>query len=265
MKLTSAPSPKSILITGASSGIGAALALEYAAPGITLFLSGRNSQRLQEMAKACVSKGATVEITALNVADDTAMRRWISSCDLQYPLDLVIANAGISGGPKGALGESEEDVRQIFDINLAGVLNTVHPAIDLMRPRKNGQIALVSSLAGYRGLPSAPAYSASKAAVKAYGEALRGQLRRSGIAISVICPGFVKSRITDSNTFPMPFLMDTPKAARIIRKRLQARRAVIAFPWPMRLILGTMRALPSRLALPLLSGLPKKGSKSAGV
>lgn len=263
MKLARDVTPRSILITGASSGIGAALAQTYAAPGVKLFLTGRNRERLQTTVLACEALGAKVKAAALDVADDIAMRRWISACDKDQPLDLVIANAGISGGPKDALGEREDQVRHIFDINLSGVLNTVHPAVDLMRPRRRGQIALVSSLAGYRGLPSAPAYSASKAAVKAYGEALRGQLKQSGLSVSVICPGFVKSRITDSNDFPMPFLMDTSRAAAIIRKRLKAHRAVIAFPWPMRLALGAIRALPSRIALPLLTGLPAKGARSA--
>lgn len=263
MKHRRRPAPKTILITGASSGIGAALAQTYAAPGVTLYLSGRNDARLQTIAESCRSRGADVETALLNVADRQGMRRWIDECDARSPLDLVIANAGISGGSKGPDGEAEDQVRAIFDINLTGVLNTVHPAVDVMRRRARGQIALVSSLAGYRGLPSAPAYSASKAAVKAYGEALRGQLRHSGIAVNVICPGFVTSRITDQNDFPMPFMMPANRAATIVRTRLAANRAVIAFPWPMRFALGLLRALPSRLVLPLLSGLPAKGAQPA--
>ena len=252
--------PKSILITGASSGIGRALALEYSAPGITLFLSGRNLERLQETVNTCQEKGAEVHPKALDVTDREAMKAWIGDCDSHAHLDLVIANAGISGGIAGkeGQGETEDQARQIFDINFNGVLNSIYPAIDLYNSRKRGQIAIVSSLAGYRGLPGAPAYSASKAAVKAYGEALRGSLARNGIQVNVICPGFVVSRITDANKFPMPFLMRADKAARLIRNGLDANRAVIAFPWPTRLVSWLMRILPGRIAVPLLSGLPAK-------
>ncbi|WP_115934656.1 SDR family NAD(P)-dependent oxidoreductase [Aestuariispira insulae] len=252
--------PKSILITGASSGIGRALAQAYAAPGVILFLSGRNLERLQETVADCLDRGADVHPKSLDVTDRAAMEAWIRESDSLSPLDLVIANAGISGGVAGKdkSGETEAQARQIFDINFNGVLNSIYPAIELYKLRQRGQIAIVSSLAGYRGLPGAPAYSASKAAVKAYGEALRGALKRDGIAVNVICPGFVVSRITDANRFPMPFLMKADRAAILIKKGLSVNRAVIAFPWPTRFVSWIFRILPGRLAVPLLSGLPAK-------
>lgn len=243
---------KSILITGASSGIGAALAELYAAPGVVLFLSGRDATRLDTVAEACRAHGATVHPHTVPVTDPAAMRQWIEQADDTAPLDLVIANAGISGG-----GEESAD-RAIFDVNVTGVLNTVHPALDRMLARKSGTIALVSSIAGNRGLPSAPAYSASKAAVLAYGEGLRGRHWGSGVTISVICPGFVRSRITDKNDFTMPFFMEADRAAAIIQRGLARGDAKISFPWPMRLSGWLLRALPSGLGTRLLSRLPEK-------
>ena len=252
--------PRSILITGASSGIGAALALEYAAPGIRLALGGRDDARLRAVAADCRTRGAAVEATTVDVTDRTAMRDWIAAADAAAPLDLVVANAGISGGTGGLRhGEPEAQARAIFDTNLGGVLNTVHPAIDAMRPRRHGQIAVVASLAGFRGMPGAPAYSASKAAARTYGEALRGVLRPHGIAVSVVCPGFVRSRMTAANRYSMPFLMDAEKAARIIRRGLAADKGRIAFPWPTYAVSWLFGALPPALVDPLLRKLPRKG------
>ena len=225
--------PRSILITGASSGIGEALAREYAHPGIFLALSGRNRERLDAVAAYCRDKGVTVSADVIDVTDRDAMAEWIKATDAGHPLDLIIANAGIAGdsGARGA-DLNERLTRDIFDVNMIGVLNTVFPVLENMRQRKHGQLALVSSIAGFRGLPSAPAYSASKATVKAYGEALHGVLAKDRVGVSVICPGFVKSRITDKNAFSMPLIISAPKAARKIRKGLEKNQLLIAFPWP---------------------------------
>ena len=249
--------PRSILITGASSGIGEALALDYAAPGVTLALSGRDVRRLAAVADACRAKGAVVEASAVDVTDRAAMERWLAAADARRPLELVIANAGISGGTSGA-GEGPSQTRRIFEINVTGLLNTVLPAIPPMRERGQGQIALMSSVAAFRGMPSAPAYTASKAAVRAYGEALRGVLAPAGIRVSVICPGFVRSRITQANRFPMPLLMDAGRAARIIRRGLARDRARIAFPFPTYFTTWLLGALPPALTDPLVRRLPKK-------
>lgn len=254
----------SILITGASSGIGAALAMGYARTGVNLYLSGRNSDRLASVAKECRETGAYVDTRIIDVCDRFEMGTWIVVCNQENPLDLVIANAGISGNSRGAIKANSSDLideditRDIFATNMAGVLNTVLPSVALMTQRGRGQIAIVSSLAGLRGLPSAPAYSASKACVRAWGEGLRGQLAPAGIAVSVICPGFVESAITDANKFPMPFIMSAPKAASKIIKGLSRNRPRIAFPWPMYSAMWLMSILPLWLVDPLLAKLPKK-------
>ncbi|MBR9973478.1 SDR family NAD(P)-dependent oxidoreductase [Magnetospirillum sulfuroxidans] len=250
--------PGAILITGASSGLGAALALAYAGPTVTLFLSGRDRQRLHDIADACRAKKAEVHALVINVTQAVPMATWIKECDSLRPLDLVIANAGISAGSGGG-GESEEQTRAIFAVNLDGVMNTVFPAIAVMRPRRHGQIAIMASLAGYRGLPGAPAYCASKAAVKAWGEGLRGHLRPHGIRVSVICPGFVTTRMTAVNTFKMPFLMDAAKAAGIMVKGLANDRGRIAYPWPMAFGAWLGAALPDRLMDWIGRKMPDKG------
>lgn len=253
------PNPKSILITGASNGIGRALALHQAKTGVSLFISGQSDKRLQATAGTCRDLGAAVETAIMDVQDMEKMAGWIAECDRTRPLERVIANAGISAGSGMAGGESEAQARDIFSVNLAGVLNTVWPAIHMMKPRGHGQIVIISSLAGYRGLPSAPAYSASKAAVKAYGEGLRGELSPAGIAVNVVCPGFVESGITAKNNFPMPFLMKADKAAKIICNGLDKNKARIAFPLPMALAMSLISALPPGIADVLLNRAPRKG------
>lgn len=251
--------PKSILISGASSGIGQALALEYAAPGVHLALGGRDGARLESTAQQCRAKGANVHTRVVPVTDPAAMRAWIEEVDSAQPLDLVVANAGISGGAGNQNGESEAQARGIFDVNFNGVLNTIWPAIDAMRKRgKGGQIAITSSMASLTPLPGAPAYATSKAAVKFYGEALHGALKPEGIIVSTICPGFVRSRITDQNDFPMPFFMEAPKAARIIRKGLAKGRVSIWFPWPMAAMTWLISILPPCWRVWILARAPKK-------
>lgn len=251
--------PKSILITGASSGIGEALALDYAGPGVHLALSGRDAPRLESVAARCRAQGAEVAAALVDVASRDAMRAWIEAVDSAHPLDLVIANAGVSAGSGTAQGgESEEQARIIFAVNFDGVLNTIWPAIDAMRGRGRGQIAITSSMAGLTALPGAPAYSTSKVAVKAYGEALHGALKPEGITVTTICPGFVDSRITAQNDFPMPMFMDAPKAAKIIRRGLAKGRVSVIFPWPIAAMTWLMSVLPPCWRVWLLARAPKK-------
>lgn len=236
--------PKTILITGASSGIGHELALRYAAHGVTLLLTGRDAARLDAIESLCREKGAEVKTAAVAVTDRAAMERVIHEWDDAKHIDLVIANAGVSGGHGRTGAAAEEKLREIMATNVDGMFNTVNPLIDRMVSRGRGQIALISSIAGFRGLPSAPAYSVSKNAVRAYGEALRPLLSPSGVGVSVICPGFIKTPLTDKNDFEMPFMMDVGRAAGIIMNGLEKNRAVVAFPWQMRLIILTISAMP---------------------
>lgn len=250
--------PRVIFITGASSGIGEALALSYAATGIRLLLTGRDEGRLAAVAGRCRDQGADVMTTIIDVTDRAALADWITARDGEVPIDLVIANAGISAGTGGGV-ETEAQARAIFATNLDGVLNSIHPLIPAMVARGRGQIALMSSLASFRGMAGAAAYCGSKAAVRVYGEALRGDLSRHGVGVSVICPGFVVSRMTAVNRFPMPFLMDAERAARIIRGGLAVGKGRVAFPFPTYAVSWLLGVLPPSLVDALLARAPRKG------
>lgn len=251
--------PTSVLITGASSGLGSALTLEYAAPDVHLFLGGRDESRLAEIAGQARSRGATVRTAKVDVTDSQGTRDWIERSDDERPLDLVVANAGISAGTAGLDGaEGAAQVRTVFRTNVDGVMNTTLPAVERMERRGRGQIALMASLAGYRGFPGAPSYCGSKAAVKVFGEGLRGAVWRSGVEVSVICPGYVRTPMTAVNDFPMPLLMDADRAARLIRRGLERNRARIAFPWPVAAVVLLLQILPPSLVDTLLRRLPAK-------
>jgi short-subunit dehydrogenase len=235
----------SIVITGASSGIGEALALDYAAPGVALALSGRDGPRLEAVAAACRAKGATVDTGRIDVADRAELAAWLTGFDDAHPVDLVIANAGISIDKDNAAIADFSIVRRTFDVNFAGAINTIEPLVSRMRARGTGQLALVSSLAGFIGLPYSAAYSASKAAVRVWGEGLRYGLKKSGIGVSVICPGFVVSRMTATAPFDMPFMMTSERASRIIRNGLARNKARIAFPIPTKAAVWLATLLPA--------------------
>jgi len=240
--------PRSILITGASSGIGAALARAYAAPDVALALTGRAADRLAAVADDCRRRGARVTTGQVDVTDCAALAGFIAAADREAPLDLVIANAGIDGSEESGHAR----YYRTMEVNVTGVLNTVLPAIDLMRPRGRGQIALMSSLAGLRGLPPAPAYSASKAAVRTLGEALRGRLRPAGLEVCVLVPGFVVSALTAGSKLPMPFMWSAEKAAAHIVRRLARNQGRIAFPWQLYTVTWLLAAMPQAWADRLL-------------
>lgn len=247
---------QNILITGASSGIGQALAVYYAQNGAqNLFICGRNADRLAETTKSCERYGATVYSKIAGVTDKETISEWINECEKTTPLHLVIANAGVA-----TLSEIPDNIYNTFTTNIFGVLNTVIPTIEIYKQRKDKQkaIAIISSIAGYHGLPSCPSYSASKACVKAWGEALRGDLLQYNINVSTICPGFVRSRITDKNTCPMPFFWETEKAAEVIATRIDKNIGLIAFPWPVRFSAWFMSILPNRISEFIYNHLPHK-------
>ena len=247
-----------VLVTGASSGIGAAVAEECARRGVKhLFLCGRDAGRLAEVAERCRETGsASVQADVVDVTDEKATAEWMANCDATAPLGLVFANAG-----RGTGRESAANVRATFALNVGGVVNTVLPAIDLFRARRaGGQIVITASIAGYAPLPGCPSYAATKACVKSWGLSLRGFLHPEGIKVNVVCPGFVRSRLTDRNTCPMPFFMEAPAAARKIVDGVVRNVGLIAFPWPMRLAVWGMSLLPWRLSETVGRLLPAKNA-----
>jgi NAD(P)-dependent dehydrogenase (short-subunit alcohol dehydrogenase family) len=236
----------SVLITGATSGIGRALALAYASADRRLVLFGRDPARMEAVAALCRAKGARVETVLVDVQDGAGLRAAIEAADARDAIDLAIACAGITSGisPDRPF-ESPQAVRAILGINLLGVINTIDPLVPLMTARRTGHIAIIGSLAAFRGLPSSPAYSAAKAAVQAYGEGLRPTLARYGVTLSVVAPGFVETPLNRDIVAPRPLQVSAEVAARRIRRGLDRRQRLIAFPWPLYAGLRLLGLLPA--------------------
>jgi len=227
-------SPQTVLITGATGGIGGALAQAYAMPGRTLVLHGRNDERLDAVASQCREAGAHVLVERFDLSDTARLQQWLLDVDASFPLDLVIANAGlnINMGADNA-GEHWPEMQALLQVNVIAVMATLHTVLPRMRARRHGQIAIISSLAAWRGLPETPSYSASKAAVKAYGEAMRDAVAADGVKINVVMPGYVHSQMAYDMPGPKPFMWPAEKAARVIRRGLARNSARISFPFPL--------------------------------
>ncbi len=225
-------SPRTVLITGATGGLGRALALRYAAPGRTLILHGRDASRLHELALACEVAGANVTPLLFELREVDGYVARLAQLAEATPIDLAIVNAGVSRA-RGSEGESWEDVQLVLDVNLRASLATVAALVPHMRRRGAGQIALIASLAAYHGMALTPTYSASKSALKAYGEAMRAWLAPQGVAVNVVLPGFVRTSMSDAYPGPKPFMISADDAARRIQRDLARNRARIAFPFPL--------------------------------
>lgn len=237
---------RNILITGASSGLGAALARQYSAPGTLLSLTGRDRSRLEAVAEACRARGAEVDAAILDVTDSIAMSGWLKERDEAQPFELVFANAGI-GGP-GAIasrvGEDLDTAQRIFTVNTLGVVNTVIPLAPRMCERGRGHFVIISSIASMIALPHSPAYSGSKAAVTSYGEAMRRLLAPMGVKVTVVHPGFVDTPMSAKLPYK-PFLWTAERSAAHIALGVARGRRTIAFPWPFRLAVAAARVLPT--------------------
>jgi short-subunit dehydrogenase len=251
-----------IVITGASRGIGYALAIAYARDGATLGLIGRDAARLDACAAVCRARGARVVTGRLDVNDASAMQHWLDRFDDAYPIDLLIANAGVASTLASFSDwEGRERMASIVNTNFFGAMHTVLPVIDRMRVRRQGHIVLVSSLAALRGMAISPAYCASKAALKSWGDSVRPVLARDGIQLSVVLPGFVKTAMSDVFPGDKPFLWSADKAANLICRKLAARRTEIAFPDHLAFGMRMLSLLPASIAdriLGRLSYLPRE-------
>jgi len=248
--------PSTILITGATGGIGAALARSYALPGRMLILHGRDTARLASLTHECEIQGAEVRGVTFDLRDAAAAIEALRSVSSKYAIDLAIVNAGVSSAiGKGLEAENWDTARAVLAVNLDGAIATVAGVLPEMRRRGTGQIAIVSSLAAYFGLPVTPIYCASKAAMKAYGEALRGWLAPQGIAVNVVMPGFVRTPMTERFSGAKPWLMSPERAATLIRRGLERNRARIAFPRRLAFGMWGLSVLPPALSQRILSAL----------
>jgi NAD(P)-dependent dehydrogenase (short-subunit alcohol dehydrogenase family) len=249
-----------VLITGASSGLGRALAEACAAPGVTLHLSGRDAGRLEDVAAACAAKGATVRPVVLDVTDAAAMAGWIGGAGR---LDLVIANAGISGGT-GDATEPPAQAARVFATNITGVLNTALPALEKMAGQEpgpdglRGRVAVVASIAAFVAAPGAPAYCASKSAVQRWAEATDGSQRKLGIRLHAICPGYIRTPMTSKNPFPMPWLMTPDQAAARTLAGIAAGKVRVVYPRRLYALARIIGALPPAWRNRLMSQVPAK-------
>lgn len=254
---------RSVLITGASSGLGRALAIGLAVQAhasevpLRLWLTGRNSARLLETAERASELGASVATAAIEISDAALVRDWILACDAAAPLDMVIANAGRSAGT-GDGPESAAQVATLVDTNIGGTVNTVLPAAERMRSNRRGHIVIVSSLAARLPFPSTPAYSATKTFVRSWGLALRPDLVRNGVRLTIVSPGYIATPMTAGNHFRMPFLCSVDQAATHILRRLDRGPAEIAFPFGAVMALRILSLLPVGLFGRLMSRGPRK-------
>lgn len=251
--MTTTSAAQTVLITGATGGIGGALVESYAQPGNTLILQGRNAARLAQQAALCEARGARVLTQVLDVRDRPALSAWLRDVCAQEAVDLLIVNAGVNTntGPDGT-GERWEDIEALIDVNVLAAMATVDGVLPSMRARGAGQIALISSLAAYFGLPVTPSYCASKAAVKVYGEALRGWLAPEGVRVNVVMPGYVESQMCHDMPGPKPFLWPADKAVRYIRRGLERNRPRISFPFPLNFGTWWLSVLPPAISQRIL-------------
>ena len=231
-----------VFITGATTGIGLEVAKLYLSEGHQVALCGRELGKLPSEFEPIYPKSKLYQV---DVLEKEKLASFITEFS-QGELDLVIANAGISMGVKSRLPDFDS-WRRVIDTNIHGVINTFEPALKIMIPKKKGHLVAMSSVAGFNGLPGAGPYSASKAAVKTFSESLSIDLKREGIDVTTICPGFIDTPLTRKNPHPMPWLMDVTKGAKLIKKAIDKKKAIYLFPWQMKIVVLFLSYLPRSL------------------
>jgi short-subunit dehydrogenase len=236
------------VISGASRGLGAALAVRFAAPGTLLGLIGRDAAALNQVAADCKARGASIRIGLCDVSDGMAMTKLLAAWDDAHPIDLAIANAGVTGGRQAdGTMDGTDGARRLIEANLIGAINLVEPLLPRFQARSAGQFALIASLAALRGMPDHPAYSASKAGVLAYGEALRAALRPDGVTVSVILPGYFASALDDRWSGPKPLAMSLDAMADRVAAAIRRSAGQAMIPRRLGLVLRALALLPSGL------------------
>lgn len=241
-----------VWITGASTGIGRELARQYSANGHHVIATARGAENLKTLAEASNELNGSITPMPGDVCNAAKMQAIFAEvCEQIGTPDLVVLNAG-THKPTSATNFVLEDHLRIMDINFNGVLNGLNACLPAMLDRGIGQIAVVSSVAGYRGLPRAGAYGASKAGLINLCESMQPELRAAGIDLRVVCPGFIKTPLTDLNDFPMPFLMPVAKAVNAMIKGLEGKRFQIVFPWQMGIVMQLLRRMPNWLFLKIV-------------
>jgi len=252
-----ADAPLRVFLTGASSGLGEALARHYATRGATLGLVARRAGELDRVARSL--SPATVSTYAADVRDGDAMTAAARDFVAKHGMpDIVVANAGVS---RGTLVEHADDLdvfRAVFDTNVAGIVHTFHPFVAPMRTAGRGTLVGIASVAGFRGLPGAAAYSASKAAAITLLESLRVELHASGVRVVTVCPGYVATPMTARNPYRMPFLMDADRAATSIARAIARGKRFHVLPWPMALAGRLLRMLPRPIYDRAFANAPRK-------
>jgi hypothetical protein len=245
-----------VFITGASSGLGAALAAHYAARGAVLGLAARRADKLAEVAGALAT---SVNVYAIDVADREALAVAIADFVSRHGTpDIIIANAGISTGTHGGSAGDLAVLERILQTNVTGLAATLVPFVEPMRARGSGTLVGIASVAGFRGIPGSGAYSASKAAAIAWLEALRVELHGSGVRVVTVCPGYIATPMTAVNRFPMPFLISAEDAARRTARAIERGSALVVLPWQMRLVFLFLRRAPNWLYDRLFARAPRK-------
>jgi short-subunit dehydrogenase len=239
---------KVIFLTGASSGIGEALALAMAKRGATLGLVARREELLREVAEKCEQNGGKARYFAVDVTDAKAVAEAAESLRNEFgKIDVLIANAGVGGNNSETRNFNHEAVAKVININLLGAVNAVSAVLPSMLENKSGQLVAVSSLAGFRGLPKSAAYSASKAGMTAFFESVRLDVRKSGVAVTIIQPGFIKTPLTSGRENKMPFIMELDDSIPLFLRAIEKRKKFAAFPWQLASLARAGKFSPSWL------------------